>query len=95
MDGKGESSWPNGRKYKGDYSNDKQEGFGVYHWGDGKVYYGYWIKSLQHGRGILWTNDDGGVWKEVRGIWQEGIKIKEINEGFEEILRLKEKEEKG
>jgi len=91
MDGQGESIWPNGRKYKGEYAKDKQEGFGIYHWGDGRIYYGYWINSLQHGRGILKNNEEGG--KEVRGIWQEGIMKKEINDGFDEILKLKQLEE--
>ena len=30
MDGKGEFSWPDGRKYFGDYVNDKKQGFGVF-----------------------------------------------------------------
>ena len=34
MHGKGEFIWPNGRLYKGDYVNDKREGFGEYTWLD-------------------------------------------------------------
>jgi len=32
MDGEGEFRWPDGRKYKGEYKDDKKEGFGVFEW---------------------------------------------------------------
>lgn len=32
MHGKGEFTWPNGRKYVGEYINDKREGYGEYIW---------------------------------------------------------------
>ncbi len=32
MDGVGEFHWPDGRKYKGEYSDDKKEGYGVFEW---------------------------------------------------------------
>lgn len=95
MEGEGETFWKNGRYYKGNYYKDRQEGLGVYKWGDGRVFYGYWSKGLQHGKGINIIIEPGGNKKEIRGIWEEGIKIKEINEGLEEILELKLKDEES
>ena len=57
MHGKGEFTWPDGKKYIGnlkknqkiikhifigDYIEDKKEGFGEFYWQDGKIYKGYW-----------------------------------------------------
>lgn len=88
MDGKGETFWLNGRSYKGNYVKDKQEGLGVYRWDNGKVYWGFWKGGLQHGKGILLINKE----KEVKGLWVEGIKARELEEGFEEIELFKRKE---
>jgi hypothetical protein len=32
MDGKGTFNWPDGRKYVGDYKDDKKEGYGTFEW---------------------------------------------------------------
>ena len=40
MHGKGEYSWTDGRKYSGNYINDKKSGFGVFEWPDGRKYEG-------------------------------------------------------
>lgn len=32
MNGHGEYTWKDGRKYDGEYLNDKKHGFGVYTW---------------------------------------------------------------
>ena len=40
MHGKGIYSWPDGRKYDGDYKEDKKHGIGTYTWADGKKYIG-------------------------------------------------------
>lgn len=45
MHGKGEFTWPDGRKYVGGYNDDKKEGFGVFTWPDGREYSGYWLKG--------------------------------------------------
>ena len=42
MDGKGLFTWPDGRKYEGDYLNDKKHGFGIFTFKDGRVYEGEW-----------------------------------------------------
>lgn len=40
MHGKGLYTWLDGRKYEGDYENDKKHGLGVYTWADGRIYSG-------------------------------------------------------
>jgi len=32
MDGHGVFEWPDGRKYEGEYSDDKKEGQGTFYW---------------------------------------------------------------
>ena len=36
MEGKGVFSWSDGRKYEGDYKDDKKHGNGIFEWPDGK-----------------------------------------------------------
>jgi len=40
MHGKGVFSWPDGRKYEGEYLEDKKHGYGMFRWNDGRVYEG-------------------------------------------------------
>ena len=40
MHGKGSFMWPDGRRYIGEYSNDKKEGFGEFFWADNSQYSG-------------------------------------------------------
>jgi len=46
MDGYGEFTWLDGRRYLGHYSNDLKHGVGTYQWkapnGELKVYCGFW-----------------------------------------------------
>jgi hypothetical protein len=42
MHGFGVYTWKDGRKYEGEYKNDKKDGHGVYYWADGKKYDGMW-----------------------------------------------------
>ena len=62
MHGKGVYSWKDGRKYEGDYNQDKKEGFGIYTWANGRKYVGEWkngkqylyiIDFMRHGKGIF------------------------------------------
>jgi len=32
MEGKGIFKWPDGRRYEGDYRDDKKEGKGIFYW---------------------------------------------------------------
>jgi len=40
MHGNGIYNWPDGRRYEGDYINDKKHGFGIYTYPDGRCYKG-------------------------------------------------------
>lgn len=40
MHGNGVLLWPDGKKYDGEFINDKREGHGTFHWPDGRVYIG-------------------------------------------------------
>lgn len=42
MDGYGVFSWSDGRRYEGEYREDKKEGYGVFNWPDGRKYKGNW-----------------------------------------------------
>ena len=55
MDGKGIFTWPDGRKYEGDYKDDKKEGYGIFEWTDGKKYRGYWLNGKQNGEGEFYN----------------------------------------
>jgi hypothetical protein len=44
-------SWPDGRRYEGDYRDDKKDGNGVFSWNDGRKYEGQWANGKQHGEG--------------------------------------------
>lgn len=45
MHGKGLHIWEDGRKYQGDYYNDKKHGNGRYYWPDGKMFQGTWVNG--------------------------------------------------
>jgi len=42
MHGEGVFTWTDGRKYTGEYKNDKKDGQGVFEWPDGRRYAGAW-----------------------------------------------------
>ena len=48
--------WPDGRKYEGNYVDDKKEGQGTFYWPDGRKYEGAWENGKQHGVGIYTTS---------------------------------------
>lgn len=77
MEGKGIFTWPDGRKYNGDYKNDKKEGYGIFEWPDGKKYKGEWKNGKQHGIGEYYDPDEN-TWK--KGIWEYGKRIKWIDD---------------
>lgn len=67
MQGKGVFTWPDGRKYVGDYQNDQKHGIGTFTWQDGRVYHGEWVEGKQHGRGTYIKDS-----KRREGMWQHG-----------------------
>lgn len=42
MEGFGTFTWPDGRKYEGEYIDDKKDGKGIFYWPDGRKYDGEW-----------------------------------------------------
>ena len=42
MNGKGETIWPDGKRYLGGYLEDRKHGYGVFTWENGKRYEGEW-----------------------------------------------------
>lgn len=42
MNGQGIFTWPDGRRYEGEYFNDKKHGFGIYTWSNNRQYAGQW-----------------------------------------------------
>lgn len=45
MDGYGVFTWADGRKYVGEYFEDKKHGYGTFYWADGKCYKGNWANG--------------------------------------------------
>ena len=45
--------WPDGKRYEGEFSDDKRHGNGRFQWKDGKVYEGPWSKGKQHWHNIV------------------------------------------
>lgn len=77
MEGIGIYVWNDGRKYEGQYKDDKKHGFGVYNWADGRCYEGYWYKGKQHGIGTYVVPKEN---KMKYGLWEDGKRIEWFDE---------------
>ena len=66
--------WNDGRKYIGEYVDDKNEGQEIFTWPDGKIYDGEWKTGKQDGVGTF-TSKSG---ETRQGLWQEGKRIRWI-----------------
>lgn len=53
MHGMGHFYWINGRKFIGEYVDDKKHGYGEYFWPDGSHFRGEWVNGQMHGKGVL------------------------------------------
>lgn len=42
---RGETIWPDNKKYIGEYVDDKKDGEGIFEWGNGKKYEGRWVNG--------------------------------------------------
>ena len=42
MHGVGVLTWKDGKRYEGEFANDKREGEGTFTWADGRKYKGSW-----------------------------------------------------
>ena len=76
MDGEGLFMWADGRKYNGQYKEDKKHGYGVFEWPDGRKYKGEWDNGKQHGKGVFVNADN----TEKEGIWNDGKRVKWTDE---------------
>ena len=76
MHGYGVFTWEDGRKYEGNYVDDKKEGNGRFTWPDGRVYEGLWKDGRKHGLGT-YTYADG---RTRKGEWIDGKRSKWLNE---------------
>lgn len=56
MHGHGTLMWKDGKRYDGEFANDKRDGKGVFVWQDGRQYNGEWKGGKQHGRGTYISN---------------------------------------
>jgi len=72
MDGVGCYQWSDGRRYEGEYKEDKKHGFGIYQWADGRVYIGFWCRGKQHGLGTYKTPEAQSL---RYGLWEDGKRI--------------------
>lgn len=77
MHGVGIYFWADGRKFEGQYSGDKKDGFGTYCWTDGRKYEGWWSRGKQHGLG---TYIDPAKGKVKYGLWENGKRVKWFDE---------------
>jgi hypothetical protein len=56
MHGSGTFSWSDGRRYMGEYFDDRKNGYGEFVWPDGRSYKGDWLNVKQHGKGMYKTS---------------------------------------
>lgn len=77
MEGFGVYLWKDGRRYEGQYHNDKKCGYGIYYWTDGRKYEGWWYKGKQHGLGTYLDPTKGKI---KFGLWENGKRVKWFDE---------------
>lgn len=58
-EGEGEYIWSNGCKYKGNWHDNKLNGFGIYYYNDGRIYEGEFVDNFKEGKGKM-------IWKDGR-----------------------------
>ena len=91
MHGNGVFVWEDGRKYEGNYADDKKDGIGKFTWPDGRIYDGDWKDGRQHGIGT-YTNPDGRV---RQGEWVDGKRTRWLGEASIEASRSSTIKETG
>ena len=89
MDGFGLFDWGTGKKYVGNYKNDKRNGFGIYLWNIPQINDGETLKDLNNIKGYIGFFNDGNMngigikisgGKMKYGIWKNGVKIEFIED---------------
>ena len=68
-------SWPSGRKYIGEWLEDRPHGRGTFLFHDGTRYVGEWRDTTYHGMGILYRANKS---VETSGRWENGRLVQEI-----------------
>lgn len=76
MEGKGQETWGDGKRYYGDFKNGIKDGEGTYEWPNGKKYIGSWKNNKQHGIGIMMDTASN---VKRQGEWREGKRLKWIS----------------
>ena len=62
-------------KYKGDWKNDKKNGFGVQIYPNGNKYEGEWYNNKRHGKGTYWIlNQRNKLIRQYTGKWENDKK---------------------
>lgn len=69
MQGFGVYQWRDGRRYEGEYHQNKKHGKGNYIYSDGSLFEGAWKNGQQHGLGFL---TDGSTGQRRKGEWVNG-----------------------
>lgn len=87
MYGTGCFTWSNGKRYEGEYVNNKKHGFGKF-FNHSKTYEGFWEYGKPHGKGKI-TKGDEVVWM----IWYHGRVVRQDDE-IEVVSMLSSEEEK-
>ena len=73
MDGFGIFTWNDGRRYEGQFKNDKKEGFGKLTCPDGRVYEGDWADGKQNGVGKYCSSVNVKMRKSE---WRDGVRLR-------------------
>ena len=73
MNGKGVFTWADGRRYEGEFKDDKREGYGEHFWPDGTKYKGNWVNGFQEGKGSCYKLETKN-W--IEGTWKKGKRLK-------------------
>ena len=76
MHGDAVFTWPDGKRYEGEYRDHKKHGKGKFTWPNGKMYDGDWKEGKQHGSGQYRESKDAPV---RSGTWINGRKKKDDN----------------
>jgi hypothetical protein len=60
--------WSDGRKYEGEWKNNKMEGNGIFTWPDNRRYEGEYIDDKKEGHGVFYWPDG----RKYDGDWKNG-----------------------
>lgn len=69
--GYGVFTWPDGRRYEGEWRKGKENGYGILSWPDGRRYEGHWNNNTRDGYGVEIKADgtvQSGLWRNNKFI---------------------------